>query len=114
MALIPCCDRCGTPNVQVVTVLDVDVCAKCVDDTRTFLATPPERSWPKRSARVEQALRVCAAKGRVTDLEIALANGEKRRSAYFRLMGIVRQGRLVHVGGGVFELPKPREERIGA
>lgn len=103
MALTPTCDRCGAQNVQIVPVLGVEACNVCVEETRQFLATPPARAGLTKS---EQALRVAAVRGRVTDAELALANQEPRRRVYYRLIAMVKQGRLVHRGRGVFELPR--------
>lgn len=106
MALTPTCDRCPTQNCQLVSVLGVEICNACLDELRAFLATPPGRRGDStRSRYVDQALRVCAAKGLVTALEIAQANSEPRRRAYYRLIGLAKHGKLVHLGGGVFARP---------
>jgi hypothetical protein len=107
MAMVPTCDRCKIPDVQIVSVLGTDLCNWCIGDLRAFIAQPPlHRGVSARSSLVAHALRVCAAKGVVRDVEIAQVNQEPVRRAYYRLMGLARQGRVVHQGKGVFVLPQ--------
>lgn len=105
--LTPTCDRCSTQNVQLYPVLDRQVCRLCLDETKAFLSAPPAaRGATGRFKLTDQVMRTVQLHGRVTDRQIAIANSEPVRRAYHRLIGLTKQGRLVHLGHGEFALPR--------
>lgn len=106
MALRPHCDRCGAADVQVVSVLGADLCNGCVADARAFIAKPPVRQVDTKKMRTKQAVQLCLAKGAVSAADVAEMNGEPYRKAYHSLIGVAKAGKLVHLGRGVFELPR--------
>jgi hypothetical protein len=106
MALIPHCDRCKLPG-QIVTVLGMDLCGKCVEDTRAWLRKPfvfPLRKWRdgSRVNRVQQAANLLSHADTFTADQIAEMTGEPRKRAYNSMMFLVKLGHLEHKGRGVF------------
>lgn len=112
MALVPECERCKLQRVQLYPVLNKQVCRKCIKEVEVFLDTPPVSAGSARHSYAEQAIRSAQARGYVSAREIATANNEPYRRAYFRLIKLSQSGRLVHQGDGMFVLPKPHQEAV--
>ena len=104
--LVPTCDRCRMPHVQLVPVLGVDVCNECVKQTKEFLstATPYELRGP--ALTLAQARSMIERYGHCDAASLALVRREDRSAVYDALMYLRRRGFLVHLGDGIFGLSK--------
>lgn len=112
------CDRCGAVNVQVVPIVGLDLCNRCVADFKLWASEPPGdvTSAPrarKRRTPFGEPLRVAklllADSGELTVDAYGEATAKPAREAYQTLNYLVRCGALERVrrpaGVRVYRLP---------
>jgi hypothetical protein len=110
MATVPQCDRCKSLNVQVVPVLGVDLCTRCIDAFHVWAADAGIKLAPSGRAgcgeRMKQACKAIQRDGYVTSESLAELSGMTRVQANGYLHARAKQGALLFVGGRRFVLPR--------
>lgn len=107
MATVPQCDRCKNFNVQVVPVLGVDLCRRCVDAFRDWASNAARMGSDGRAGfrqRHAQAEEVINRDGHVTSVTLANVAGITRVQANHYLHARAKQGALTFLGKGRFVL----------
>lgn len=105
MAVVPQCDRCKLTNIQVVTVLGVDLCRDCIESFREWAKGRFRTGKNGRAGyreRLSQAHMVIARDGYVTSYTLSEVTGLTKTQANAYLHNSAHGGRLKYVRSGRF------------